>query len=51
MDYQKHTHLLFIQQKETWPLLAENSEGLKNVLLKTLSFGGCSGISISSAIL
>ncbi|HAN00126.1 MAG TPA: DUF4922 domain-containing protein [Marinilabiliales bacterium] len=42
MDYQKHTHLLFIQQKETWPLLAENSEGLKNVLLKTLSFGGFS---------
>ncbi|MCK9205965.1 MAG: DUF4922 domain-containing protein [Salinivirgaceae bacterium] len=42
MDYQKHTRLLFIQQKETWPLLAENSEGLKNVLLKTLSFGGFS---------
>ncbi len=38
MDYQSHTHFLFARQKETWPLLANNSLGLKYARIKSLSF-------------
>ncbi len=42
MNYQQKTNNLLKEQRNNWPLLAENFEGLKNVKLKTLPFEGFS---------
>ncbi|PKP09454.1 MAG: DUF4922 domain-containing protein [Bacteroidetes bacterium HGW-Bacteroidetes-4] len=40
MNYQSKSKNLFLEQKTNWPLLAANTEGLKNVQLKTFVYDG-----------